>query len=80
MLSKISSIGFGFVAVICFAAPAAAQCTHCVIQTKVPSASAPGKFDFRVSCIVDLSGDEVNTVVTAASDEEAIEAIRRRWC
>jgi hypothetical protein len=46
----------------------------------MPSASVPGKFDYRVSCIVDISGDEVNTVVTAATDEEAIEAVRGKHC
>jgi hypothetical protein len=60
--------------------PARAQCTHCVIQTKAPSASVPGKFDYRVSCIVDISGDEVNTSVIAASDEEAIEMVRQKQC
>ena len=70
----------GCVATIGFASPAAAQCTHCVIQTKAPSASVPGQFDYRVSCIVDISGDEVNTVVTAATDEEAIEAVRGKHC
>jgi hypothetical protein len=60
--------------------PASAECTHCVIQTKAPSASTPGKFDYRVSCIIDLSGDEVNTVVTAANDEEAIEMVRQKQC
>ena len=59
---------------------AAAQCTHCVIQTKAPSASVPGKFDYRVSCIIDISGDEVNTTVVAASDEEAIEMVRQKHC
>jgi len=79
-MTKIGSIGFALAAVVCFAGPAAAQCTHCVIQTKVPSASAAGKFDYRVSCIVDISGDEVNTVVTAATDEEAVEAVRNKAC
>jgi hypothetical protein len=59
---------------------AGAECTHCVIQTKAPSASTPGKFDYRVSCIIDLSGDEVNTSVTAANDEEAIEMVRQKQC
>jgi hypothetical protein len=73
-------VGPGFAAVIGVASPAAAQCTHCVIQTKAPSASVPGQFDYRVSCIVDISGDEVNTVVTAATDDEAIEAVRGKHC
>jgi hypothetical protein len=60
--------------------PAAANCTHCVVQTKTPSQSEPGKFEYRVSCIVDLSGDEVNTVVTAASDEEAMAKVRGGHC
>ena len=61
-------------------APARAECSHCVVQTKTPSATAPGKFDYRVSCIVDISGDEVNTVVTAANDEEAISLVRGGHC
>ena len=73
-------IGVGLAAALGFSSPAAAQCTHCVIQTKAPSASVPGQFDYRVSCIVDISGDEVNTVVTAATDEEAIEAVRGKRC
>jgi hypothetical protein len=79
-MNRIGPIGLGLAAFIGIATPAAAQCTQCVIQTKVPSASVPGKFDYRVSCIVDLSGDEVNTVVTAATDEEAIEAVRQKRC
>jgi hypothetical protein len=43
----------------------------------MPSASAPNQFDYRVSCIVDISGDEINSAV---SDEEAIEAISRKGC
>jgi hypothetical protein len=73
-------IGVGLAGALGFTSPAAAQCTHCVIQTKAPSASVPGQFDYRVSCIVDISGDEVNTVVTAATDEEAIEAVRGKHC
>ena len=79
-MQKTGVIGFVLAAAILFASSAAAQCTHCVIQTKMPSASVPGKFDYRVSCIVDISGDEVNTVVTAATDEEAIEAVRAKHC
>jgi hypothetical protein len=59
---------------------AGAQCAQCVIQTKAPSASVRGKFDYRVSCIIDISGDEVNTTVVAASDEEAIEMVRQTRC
>jgi hypothetical protein len=62
------------------ASPALAVCSSCNIQTKTPSATAPGKFDYRVSCIIDESGDEVNTVVTAASDDEAFELARRKGC
>jgi hypothetical protein len=49
-----------------------------VIQTKTPSAA--GKFEYRVSCIIDISGDEVNTTVVAASDEEAIALVRQTHC
>lgn len=60
--------------------PAQAMCSSCNIQTKAPSAKEPGKFDYRVSCIIDESGDEVNTVVTAATDEEAIELTKKKGC
>ena len=73
-------IGATLAATAFAASPAAAQCTHCVIQTKAPSKSTPGKFDYRVSCIIDISGDEVNTTVVAATDEEAIEMVRGKQC
>jgi hypothetical protein len=60
--------------------PAHAVCSSCNIQSKNPSASQPGKFDYRVSCIIDESGDEVNTVVTAATDDEAIELTKKKGC
>ena len=68
------------VAAVPAASPALAACSSCNIQTKMPSATAPGKFDYRVSCIIDESGDEVNAVVTAASDEEAIELTKKKGC
>ena len=57
-----------------------ATCSSCNIQSKNPSATQAGKFDYRVSCIIDESGDEVNTVVTAATDDEAIELTKRKGC
>jgi hypothetical protein len=60
--------------------PAHAVCSTCNIQTKTPSATQPGKFDYRVSCIIDESGDEVNALVTAATDEEAIEMTKKKGC
>jgi hypothetical protein len=62
------------------ASPVHAACSSCNIQTKNPSATEPGKFDYRVSCIIDESGDEVNSVVTAANDEEAIELTKKKGC
>ena len=72
-------------ALVAFAAtstvsPAYAVCSSCNIQTKTPSATEPGKFDYRVSCIIDESGDEVNAAVTAATDEEAIEMTKKKGC
>jgi hypothetical protein len=78
---KTNLIAAGFaIAVSAFASPALATCSSCNIQTKTPSATAPGKFDYRVSCIIDESGDEVNSTVTAATDEEAIELTKRKGC
>ncbi len=68
------------IAVSASVSPAHAMCSSCNIQTKTPSAKEPGKFDYRVSCIIDESGDEVNTVVTAATDEEAIELTKKKGC
>ena len=67
-------------AIAATASPAQAVCTSCNIQTKTPSATEPGKFDYRISCIVDESGDEVNTTVTAATDEEAVELTKKKGC
>jgi len=68
------------VATFSMASSAYAVCSSCNIQTKAPSATQPGKFDYRVSCIIDESGDEVNTAVTAATDEEAIELTKKKGC
>jgi hypothetical protein len=61
-------------------ASAHATCSSCNIQTKVPSVREPGKYDYRISCIIDESGDEVNTTVTAATDEEAIQLTKKKGC
>jgi hypothetical protein len=77
---KPSLLAVSAFAVFATTSPALATCSSCNIQTKTPSATAPGKFDYRVSCIIDESGDEVNTVVTAASDDEAIDLTKRKGC
>ena len=68
------------VLVLPLASSAHATCSSCNIQSKNPSVTAPGKFDYRVSCIIDESGDEVNTVVTTSTDEEAIELTKKKGC
>lgn len=45
--------------------------TGCNIQTKKPSASKKGQFDYTLSCIRDSSGDELIAKVTAATDAVA---------
>ncbi len=42
--------------------------TGCSIQTKKPSATKKGQFDYTLSCIKDSSGDELIAKVTAATD------------
>jgi hypothetical protein len=79
MKLSLLAASFAFTAFVS-TSPALATCSSCNIQTKTPSATAPGQFDYRVSSIIDESGDEVNTVVTAASDDEAIEMTKRRGC
>jgi hypothetical protein len=78
---KLSLLAFSLTfAAFLSASPAFAICSSCNIQTKTPSTTTPGKFDYRVSCIIDESGDEVNTVVTAATDDEAFELAKRKGC
>ena len=57
-----------------------AGCVNCQIQSKSPSASAPGKFEYRISCIDDSSGDELNSLITASSDEEALKVMQSTKC
>jgi len=45
--------------------------TGCNIQSKKPSATKKGQFDYTLSCIRDSSGDELIAKVTAASDKDA---------
>ena len=52
--------------------PAKAACDACVPETKVPSASLPGQYDYHLSCIEDESGDELLWDVTAPDDAAAV--------
>ena len=64
-------LALGTAAALVPTTPAKAACTSCSIQSKTPSATAPGKFDYTVSCIQDASGDELVSKVTASNDDEA---------
>lgn len=68
---KIASFGALFLgAAVLIAIPALADTcsTGCNIQTKKPSATKKGQFDYTLSCIRDSSGDELIAKVTAATD------------
>ena len=62
---------FGAVTLASVAAFADTCSTGCTIQTKKPSASKKGQFDYTLSCIKDSSGDELIAKVTAATDAAA---------
>jgi hypothetical protein len=49
---------------------ASAACSTCTIQSKKPAKG--GKFEYKMSCIHDTSGDEIMNVVIAAKDDEAM--------
>jgi len=49
---------------------ASAACSTCTIQSKKPAKG--GKFEYKMSCIHDTSGDEIMNTVTAAKDDEAM--------
>ena len=48
---------------------ASAACSTCTIQSKKPAKG--GKFEYKMSCIHDTSGDEIMNTVIAANDAEA---------
>ncbi len=62
---------FGAITLVSVAALADTCSTGCTIQTKKPSASKKGQFDYTLSCIKDSSGDELIAKVTAAADAVA---------
>jgi len=62
---------FGAVTMVSFSVMADTCSTGCTIQTKKPSATVKGQFDYTLSCIQDSSGDEVLAKVTAATDAAA---------
>ena len=62
---------FGAVTLASVTAIADTCSTGCTIQTKKPSASKKGQFDYTLSCIKDSSGDELIAKVTAATDAAA---------
>jgi len=62
---------FGVVTMVSVAALADTCSTGCTIQTKKPSATKKGQFDYTLSCIKDSSGDELIAKVTAATDAAA---------
>ena len=68
-------------AAVLIAIPALADTcsTGCNIQTKKPSASKKGQFDYTLSCIRDFSGDELIAKVTAATDALA-KAMAAKQC
>jgi len=49
---------------------ASAACSTCTIQSKKPAKG--GKFEYKMSCIHDTSGDEIMNTVIAAKDDEAM--------
>jgi len=49
---------------------ASAACSTCTIQSK--KAVKGGKFEYKMSCIHDTSGDEIMSTVVASNDSEAM--------
>lgn len=62
---------FGAISLVSISALADTCSTGCTIQTKKPSATKKGQFDYTLSCIKDSSGDELIAKVTAATDAAA---------
>ena len=68
-----TTMGLLLSAAVLIAVPALADTcsTGCNIQTKKPSTTKKGQFDYTLSCIRDSSGDELIAKVTAATDAVA---------
>lgn len=67
---KIATVAALLVAAAVFAPTvASAACSTCTIQSKKPAKG--GKFEYKMSCIHDTSGDEIMNTVIAANDAEA---------
>lgn len=68
-----TTAGLILTATVLIAIPALADTcsTGCNIQSKKPSATNKGQFDYTLSCIRDSSGDELIAKVTAATDDLA---------
>jgi hypothetical protein len=64
----VASLSFAAIAMFATAVMADTCSTGCNIQTKKPSATKKGQFDYTLSCIRDSSGDELIAKVTAATD------------
>jgi hypothetical protein len=68
---KVTSVAALLIgAAILFPSVASAACSTCAIQSKKPGKG--GKFEYKMSCIHDTSGDEIMSTVTAAKDDEAM--------
>jgi hypothetical protein len=67
----VTALLFSAIAMVSIPAMADTCSTGCNIQTKKPSATRKGQYDYTISCIRDSSGDELIAKVTAASDEDA---------
>jgi hypothetical protein len=67
----VTALLFGAIAMVSIPVMADTCSTGCNIQTKKPSATKKGQYDYTISCIRDSSGDELIAKVTAASDEDA---------
>jgi hypothetical protein len=67
---KIATVAALLAAAAVFAPTvASAGCSTCTIQSK--KAVKGGKFEYKMSCIHDTSGDEIMNTITAANDAEA---------
>ena len=66
-----AALVFGAITLVSVSALADTCSTGCNIQTKKPSATKKGQFDYTLSCIKDSSGDELIAKVTAATDAVA---------
>lgn len=76
----LSAASLTFILLLAQSPARANSCINCIVQSRTASTKTPDKFDFRVVCIELQSGDEIASLITASSEEEALSIMNETKC